>query len=70
MDVLTKHGCGALCIEITDYWRKRGLPDAVAAPVAIRVKGGPTGDYRYEVGCNVRLVRARDGWAAVTDGAS
>ncbi len=69
LNVLTKHGCAALCTEITDYWRRRGLPDAVAAPVKIRTRNGPTGEYRYEVGCNVRLVQAKDGWAAVTDAA-
>lgn len=67
-DVSSKHGCAALCTEITDYWHKRGLKDAHAAPVSAgreSTTGG--GMWRYEVGCNVRLVKASDGWAAVTE---
>lgn len=67
MDVSSQAGCAALCTEITDYWRKRGLTDAVAAPVSRGVMFGRT---LFEVGCNVRLVRAKDGWAATTDGAA
>lgn len=62
-DVSTKHGCAALCIEITDYWRKRGLTDAVATPVC---RGEGRWNRRFDVECNVHLVKAADGWRAVT----
>lgn len=64
IDVSTKHGCAALCTEIMAYWHKRGLPDAVATPVC---RGEGRWNRRFDVDCNVKLVKAADGWRAVVE---